>query len=185
MNLEGTNVLLGVTSGVAIYKACALIGRLRYMGADVKVVMTQNSTELITAQYFAELTSNPVAVEMFAPIEQHEVQHISLAKWASVVVIYPATYNIIGKIANGVADDMLTTVIAAVPAREKFVVIAPAMNTVMWENPILERNMTYLKSIGNYRFIPPTSGKLACGDEGVGKLVEPAVVTDYLEKLFV
>jgi phosphopantothenoylcysteine decarboxylase/phosphopantothenate--cysteine ligase len=181
MDLKGKNVLLGVTSGVALFKACVLIGPLKHMGANIKVIMTKNATELITPRYFAELTGNPVAVEMFAPIEQHEVQHISLATWADIVLIVPATANIISKISNGIADDMLSTTIMAIPAG-KPIVFAPAMNTHMWENPITQNNIAKLKEYG-YLFVDPIVGMLACGVEGIGKLEDPKKRLTFITNL--
>ncbi len=182
MNLNGKNVLLGVTSSVAIYKACSLIGRLRHMGCSVKVVMTKNATELIAPRYFAELTGNPVAVEMFAPINAHTVEHISLAEWADVVIVAPATFNIINKVASGIADDMLSTTLAAIPL-SKIVVFAPAMNTSMWENPALQGNIAKLKdSHGRYQFVDPVEGRLVCGTTGIGKMAEPAAIVKYIEE---
>ncbi len=183
MNLNGKNVLLGVASSVAIYKACSLIGRLRHIGCSVKVVMTKNATELITPRYFAELTGNPVAVEMFAPINAHTVEHISLAEWADVVIVAPATFNIINKVASGIADDMLSTTLAAIPIPSKTIVFAPAMNTGMWENPVLQGSITRLKNCcGHFHFVNPVEGRLACGTTGIGKMAEPAAIVKYVEE---
>ena len=191
MDLKGKHVLLGVSSSVATYKACDLARQFIHAGAEVKVIMTKNATKLVKPRQFAELTGNPVAVKMFDEIKEFEIEHISLAQWADIVVVAPATYNVINKIACGIADDMLTTTIAAVPQQKTPVVFAPAMNTHMWTNPILQANIEKLKTLtetqlsryGYYHFVGPISGLLACGDIGIGKMSEPADIVSFITNL--
>ncbi|MEA4960146.1 bifunctional phosphopantothenoylcysteine decarboxylase/phosphopantothenate--cysteine ligase CoaBC [Lutispora sp.] len=167
--LENKNIVLGVTGGIAAYKSCDLVSRLVKAGANVDVIMTENAINFINPLTFQALSSNQVIVDMFKEPKYWEIQHISLAKKADAVVIAPATANIIGKIANGIADDMLTTVAMATTAP---LVFAPAMNSNMYENKILQSNIDRLKEIG-YHFIEPGEGRLACGDIGKGKMAEP------------
>jgi phosphopantothenoylcysteine synthetase/decarboxylase len=167
-------VLLGVTGGIAAFRACEVALLLARAGHTVRVVMTEGAQQFITPLTFETLTRQPVATRLWAPPAQHNVEHIELAQWPDVVAVAPATANIIGKIAHGIADDMLTTVVmASLPATP--VVIAPAMNTKMWENPIVQRNVDLLRSLdGRYRFVSPRESLLACGDYGVGALAAPA-----------
>lgn len=166
------NMLLGVTGGIAAYKACELVRLFRRDEHAVRVVMTANAQRFVTALTFETLSSHPVATDMWAAGHQHNVEHIELAKWAEVAVIAPATANFIGKVANGIADDLLTTVVMALPAATP-VVIAPAMNTQMWLNPIVQRNIEALRSLEKYRFVLPRVAQLACGDTGTGALAAP------------
>lgn len=175
MRLQQKNIVLGVTGGIAAYKSATLIGQLKKEGANVKVIMTRHATEFITALTLSTLSGNKVVVEQFEPITQFDTEHISLAKWADLFLIVPATANILGKVANGIADDMLSTTILATKAP---VVFAPAMNTNMYENKIVQENMKKLQSYG-YHFIEPQTGMLACQDVGVGKL---ASLDTILEK---
>lgn len=167
--LESKNIVLGVTGGIAAYKSCDLVSRLVKAGANVDVIMTENAINFISPLTFQALSSNQVIVDMFKEPKYWEIQHISLAKKADVVVIAPATANIIGKIANGIADDMLTTTAMATTAP---LVFAPAMNSNMYENKILQSNIDRLRELG-YHFIEPGEGRLACGDIGKGKMAEP------------
>jgi len=160
------NVVLGVTGGIAAFKSASLIGLLNKNGMTVKVIMTKNATEFITPLTLSSLSKNKVATDMFDKLTQYDTEHITLAKWADAFVIAPATANIIGKIANGIADDMLSTTVMATTAP---VLIAPAMNTDMYQNKIVQSNIQKLKDYG-YHFVEPQVGMLACGDEGVGKL---------------
>ncbi|MBS5985598.1 bifunctional phosphopantothenoylcysteine decarboxylase/phosphopantothenate--cysteine ligase CoaBC [Clostridium sp.] len=169
-------VVLGVTGGIAVYKALDVISALRKKDVDVRVIMTKSATEFVTPLTFQSMSQNIVTTDMFAEPKAWEIQHISLAKRADVFLVAPATANIIGKVANGIADDMLSTTIMATRAK---VVFAPAMNTNMYTNPIVQENITKLKKLG-YEFIEPASGRLACGDEGKGKL---APASDIVEKV--
>lgn len=177
MLLENKNVVLAVTGGIAAFKAAEIASQLRKRGANVKCIMTQHATEFITPLTMREISGNPVAVSMFGDIPEFNVEHIALAQWADVFVIAPATANVIGKIAGGIADDMLSTTVMATKAP---VLIAPAMNTNMYLNPIVQDNIHKLEQYG-YEFIAPASGHLACGTTGVGRLPEPADIVDHIE----
>ncbi|WP_139904511.1 bifunctional phosphopantothenoylcysteine decarboxylase/phosphopantothenate--cysteine ligase CoaBC [Clostridium thermarum] len=175
------NVVLGVCGGIAAYKALEVVSALRKKDINVDVIMTEHATEFVTPLSFQSLSSNKVIVDMFEEPKVWEIQHISLAKKADLILVVPATANIIGKVANGIADDMLSTTIMASKAP---VVFAPAMNTNMYENPIVQQNIEKLKAFG-YTFIEPASGRLACGDEGKGKLPDPKLITEFaLSKLY-
>ncbi len=171
--LSGKNIVLGVTGGIACYKACDIVSRLVKLGACVDVIMTKNATEFVSPKTFESLSHRQVVVDTFQKIEKFEIEHISLAQKADLFLIAPATYNIIGKIANGIADDMLTTTIAA--AKRAIKVICPAMNTNMYTNEICISNLKKLKELG-FAQVQPISGRLACGDIGVGKMQEPDVI---------
>ena len=167
-------VVVGVSGGVSVYKALDVISRLRKKDVEVHVIMTKSATEFVTPLSFQSLSQNMVITDMFAEPKAWEIQHISLAKKADLMLIVPATANIIGKVANGIADDMLSTTIMATKAP---VVFCPAMNTNMYENPIVQRNISLLKELG-YEFIEPASGRLACGDEGKGKLQDTEIIAE-------
>lgn len=170
--LKDKNVVLGVCGGIAAYKACELTSRLKKLNGNVNVIMTGSASKFVTPLTFQSLSLNQVAVDMFEAPKYWEVEHISLAKQADVFVIAPATANLIGKLANGIADDMLSTTVMATKAP---VIIAPAMNTNMYENPVVQRNIRTLKSLGVI-FVEPEEGRLACGDVGKGKMADPAVI---------
>jgi len=167
--LLGKNIVLGVTGGIAAYKAVEIVSRLKKAGASVHVIMTEGATKFVTPLTFRELSANPVAVKMWEEPKTWNVEHIALATLADLFLIAPATANIIGKIANGIADDMLSTTVMATKAP---VILAPAMNTNMYLNPITQQNLAKLASLG-YHFIEPGTGMLACGVEGPGRLAEP------------
>ena len=179
MPLDGKCVVLGVTGGIAAYKACGLASMLRKAGADVFVIMTENACEFVRPLTFETLTNHPVVTDTFARPETWEVEHIALAKRADVFVIAPATANILAKMACGIADDMLSTTVLATKAP---ILIAPAMNTGMWENPATQRNVEVLRSRG-VRFVGPEGGFLACGDSGTGRMSEPEAVFAEIEKI--
>ncbi len=173
--LKGKKIILGVTGGIAAYKAAELVRELVRAGAEVFVVMTRSAQAFITPLTFQTLSGNKVTTELFSLIEESEIGHIALADRAELLVIAPATANIIGKIAVGIADDMLTTIVMATKAP---VLLAPAMNVHMWENPICQENIQKLRSRG-FHFIDPEAGDLACGYEGKGRLAEvPAIVEE-------
>lgn len=174
--LKDKNIVLGITGGIAAYKAADLVSRLKKLGANIDVIMTKSATEFITPLTLQSLSQNYVTVDMFKEPKKWEVEHISLASRADLFVVAPATANVIGKVANGIADDMLTTTIMATKAK---VVFAPAMNTNMYNNPIFKENMEKLKKIG-YGFIKPGSGRLACGDYGEGKMAEPSCIVEHI-----
>ena len=177
--LKDKTVVIGVSGGIAVYKTLDVISRLRKLGVNVNVIMTKSATEFVTPLSFQSLSQNYVVCDMFEDPKTWDVEHISLAKRADVFLIAPATANVIGKIANGIADDMLTTTVMATKAK---VLIAPAMNTNMYENPILQRNINTLKELG-YNFVEPESGRLASGDTGKGKLASPETIVDEVVKL--
>ena len=174
--LSGKSVVLCVTGGIAAYKAADIISRLRKKGVNVFVIMTKSATEFITPLTLEVLSGNRVVTDMFSRDFTWEVEHISLAKRADVFVIAPATANVIGKAAHGIADDMVTTTLMATKAP---MVIAPAMNTGMYENPVVQENITILENRG-VRFVQPASGRLACGDSGKGKLAEPETIVNEI-----
>lgn len=174
--LNGKTVVLGVSGGIAVYKACDLVSKLKKLGLNIHVIMTKGATEFVTPLTFQSLSQNYVVSDMFAEPRTWDVEHISLAKKADLFLIVPATANVIGKIANGISDDMLTTTVMATKAP---VLIAPAMNTIMYENPIVQKNIKFLESYG-YEFVEPGSGRLACGDIGAGKLAD---VDDIVERV--
>lgn len=175
--LEGKNVVLCVTGGIAAYKAADLTSRLRKKGASVYIIMTESATHFITPLTLEVLSGNRVVTDMFDRAFTWEVEHISLAKRADVFVIAPATANIIGKAAHGIADDMVSTTLMATRA---LIVMAPAMNTNMYENPVVQQNMELLRERG-VCFAAPVSGHLACGDTGSGKLADPADIVRVIE----
>ncbi len=177
--LKNKTVVIGVSGGIAVYKTLDVISRLRKLGVNVNVIMTKSATEFVTPLSFQSLSQNYVVCDMFEDPKTWDVEHISLAKRADVFLIAPATANVIGKMANGIADDMLTTTVMATKGK---VLIAPAMNTNMYENPIVQRNITTLKDLG-YSFVEPESGRLACGDTGKGKLASPETIVEEVVKL--
>ena len=174
--LNGKTVVLGVTGSIAAYKIANLASALVKLHADVHVIMTQNATNFINPITFETLTNNKCLVDTFDRNFQYNVEHVSLAKKADVFMVAPASANVIGKIANGIADDMLTTTIVACKCK-KF--ISPAMNTNMFENPIVQDNLKKLTSYG-YEVIDPACGYLACGDTGAGKMPEPETLLSYI-----
>ena len=174
--LEGKTVLLGVTGSIAAYKIAYLASMLKKQQADVHVLMTRNATNFINPITFETLTGNKCLVDTFDRNFQFQVEHVSIAKKADVVMIAPASANVIGKLAHGIADDMLTTTIIACRCK-KF--ISPAMNTNMFENPIVQDNLKILEHYG-YEVIDPAVGYLACGDTGAGKMPEPETLLNYI-----
>ena len=172
------NILVGVTGGIAAFKSASIVSLLKKKGYNVKVVMTENATNIIGPLTLETLSKNRVYVDMWDKNPHYEVEHISLADWADIVLIAPATYNIIGKVANGIADDMLSTILSAVSLR-KPVFFALAMNVNMYENPILNENINRLKTYG-YRFIDTNEGLLACNYEAKGRMKEPEEIVDII-----
>ncbi|MHC1714097.1 MAG: bifunctional phosphopantothenoylcysteine decarboxylase/phosphopantothenate--cysteine ligase CoaBC [Acidaminococcaceae bacterium] len=173
--LKGKKIVLGVTGGIAVYKAVDLVSKLRKEGADVRVVMTESAAKFVTPLTFKEISGNTVAVSMWAEAQEFHVEHIALADWADLMIIAPATANILAKAANGIADDLLSTVILA---SKTPIVLCPAMNCQMYINPITQDN---LKKLADYGFIimQPATGYLACGTSGVGRLPEPAEIIAF------
>ena len=176
--LEGKTVLLGVTGSIAAYKIAYLASALKKLHAQVHVLMTQNATNFINPITFETLTGNKCLVDTFDRNFQFNVEHVSIAKQADVVMIAPASANVIGKLAHGIADDMLTTTIMACKCKK---IVSPAMNTNMYENPIVQDNLALLQHYGS-EVNEPASGYLACGDTGAGKMPEPEMLLDYILK---
>ena len=175
--LKGKNVLLGMTGGIAAYKTGELIRECIRRGANVKVIMTDHAREFMTPMTVQTLSRNPVFTDMFSLIKDYDIAHISLAEYADIAVIAPATANVIGKIASGIADDLLTTVIMATKAP---VLICPAMNVHMYENPIVQENIAKLGTLG-YHFVAPGYGELACKVTGPGRLAEVPEIMEAIE----
>mgnify|MGYP000261138658 FL=1 len=174
--MKHKHIIVGVSGGIAAYKAVEIVSRLRKAGAEVKVVMTENATKFVTPMTFGEISGNPVAVKMFEDVHDWNVEHIALAKWADAYLVAPATANVIGKLAAGIADDMLTTQLMATKAP---IFLCPAMNTNMYENPITQRNMQTLRDLG-FHILEAASGSLACGISGIGRLPEPVDIVNWL-----
>lgn len=172
--LKGKTVVIGVSGGIAAYKAVEVVSRLRKLGASLYVIMTRAAANFVTPVTFREISGNPVVVDMWAEPKNWNVEHIALATKADLFLIVPATANIIGKVAGGIADDMLSTTLIATKAP---VLFAPAMNSNMYLNPIVQKNIRELTALG-YQFIAPATGMLACGVEGPGRLQEPAVIAE-------
>lgn len=176
--LKNKNIVVGITGGIACYKTANLVSLLKKEGANVNVIMTKNSQQFITPLTLRTLSQNPVVVDMFKETDHYEVKHISLAEKADLVVIVPATANIIGKVANGIADDMLSTVIMATTSP---VLFAPAMNNNMYNNKIVQSNISKLKNYG-YKFVSPVVGHLACGTKAIGRLAKVEQILEEIKK---
>ena len=174
--LKGKTVLLGITGSIAAYKIASLASALKKLHANVQVLMTKNAVNFINPITFESLTGNKCLVDTFDRNFQYSVEHVALAKQADVVLVAPASANVIGKIAHGIADDMLTTTVMACKCKK---IIAPAMNTNMFDNPILQDNLKILEHYG-YEVISPAVGYLACGDTGAGKMPEPELLLQYI-----
>ncbi len=179
VSLDSKEVLLGVTGSIAAYKAVELVSRLIKLGAPVNVIMTQNATRLVSPLTFQTISRNPVMVDMFAEIEEWQPGHISLADKADILVIAPATANIIAKLAHGIADDMLSTTALAVRCP---ILVAPAMNCHMYDNPIFQENLEILRR-HNFAFVEPEYGQLACGYEGKGRLAGIEKIIQKIQRL--
>jgi len=179
--LKGKNIVVGVCGGIAAYKVVDMVSRLRKLGANIQVIMTENACEFITPLTFRSLADNPVITDMWEEPKEWDIQHISIANKADLFLIAPATANIIGKIANGIADDMLSTTIMATKAQ---VIFVPAMNTNMYENPIVQQNISKLTALG-YRFMEPGIGSMAeRGVYGKGRLPEPPQIVEQVVEFF-
>lgn len=177
--LYGKHVVLGVSGGIAAYKSCELVSRLKKLGADVHVIMTRNAEEFVAPLSFETLSDNKVVRGMFEEREEHDVRHVALAKLADVFVVAPATANVIAKFARGIADDMLSTTWLASDAPK---LVAPAMNTVMYDDEATQDNIALLKERG-VMFVEPGVGRLACGDTGRGKMAEPADIAERIQEI--
>lgn len=178
--LNGKKIALGVTGGIAVYKAVDLVSRLRKQGAEVRVIMTEHAQQFVTPLTFKEISGNKVAVSMWDSNQEFNVEHISLANWADVFVVAPATANILAKMANGIADDLLSTTLLAAQAP---IIVCPAMNTGMYQNPITQENIAKLEAHG-VTVMPPAVGYLACGVSGPGRLPEPQQIVEFIDDFF-
>jgi len=165
------NILVGVCGGIAAYKTCELVRLLIKGGFSVKVMMTEAATKFVTSLTFQELSGNLVYIDMFTPLKEERVKHISLAQWADFCVVAPLSANTLSKIAGGICDNLLTTVVCALDLKTK-VLLCPAMNENMWKNPIVQENVKKLKSLNKYNVLSPEKGELACGAYGEGRLPE-------------
>ncbi|MDQ0203808.1 bifunctional phosphopantothenoylcysteine decarboxylase/phosphopantothenate--cysteine ligase CoaBC [Pectinatus haikarae] len=178
--LKGKNILLGVCGGIAAYKAVEIASRFRKLGAEVNVIMTAAAAKFVAPLTFQEITGNPVSSGMWEKVHTWNVEHIALAQKADIALIAPATADIIGKLTAGIADDMLSTTLMATTAP---IFLSPAMNTNMYKNPVLQRNLHALSALGHH-IITPASGRLACGTDGIGRLPEPSEIVDAIAKFF-
>ena len=179
-NSVKANVLLGVSGGVAAYKAVDLASKLTGLGAKVNTVMTKNACELVGPKSFEAVSCSRVFTDLWSSCEEYEIGHIALVDWADVIVIAPATANIIGKLANGICDDLLSTVLCA--CWNKRILIAPAMNENMWNNPAVSFNVESITEMG-IAMIGPVKGRLACGSEGVGRMAEVEDIVETIKKI--
>ncbi len=182
--LKGLNILLGVSGGIAAYKAVDLASKLTAAGAIVNTVMTAAACELVGPKSFEAVTNSAVFIDLWAIPQEYKVGHISLVDRADVVVVAPATANIIGKVANGICDDLLSTTLCAATnlIESGMALLAPAMNDNMWANPAVQRNIKTLKQVG-FKLIGPVKGRLACGTEGIGRMAEPQDIIKAIEKI--
>ncbi len=178
--LDSLKILLGVSGGIAAYKAVALASKLTGAGSTVKTVTTASACELIRPKSFEAVTGQQVYTNLWNGPEEYEIGHVSLAEWAEIIVLAPATANIIGKIANGICDDLLSTMLCA--GWNKKTLIAPAMNNNMWENPAVQQNIQKLKE-GGAELVGPATGRLACGTEAIGRMAEPEDIVKAIKSL--
>lgn len=178
--LKGKKIVLGVTGGIAVYKAVDLVSRLRKQGCEVRVVMTEHAQEFVTPLTFKEISGNQVAVSMWSSNQEFNVEHIALANWADLFVVAPATANILAKMAHGLADDLLSTTLLAAQAP---IMVCPAMNTGMYEHPATQENLELLRKRGVV-VMRPAVGKLACGTSGAGRLPEPQEIVEFMNGFF-
>lgn len=180
MSLKGKQIVVGLTGGVACYKVPNLIRLLRKAGALVQVIMTESATKFITPLTLESVSQQSVAVKMFPPDEFVSTRHIDYSDWADLIVVAPATANFLGKVASGISDDLLTTVVCA---HKRPILIAPAMNPGMWRNPVTQKNYEYLKKLGHL-FVDPVEGEMACDHVGVGRMVEPEEIFQKIAGLY-
>lgn len=183
ISLTDKRVLIAVTGGIAAYKACALVSRLVQDGAEVTVLMTEAATRFVGPLTFESLSGRPVHTSQWQQVENHDSQHIALARSADLMVIAPASANTIAKLAAGLCDNVVTTVACAMP-RGVPVLLAPAMNAEMWENPITQRNVGTLRDVAGYRFVGPGEGWQACRTKGAGRMSEPEEILDQAKMVF-
>lgn len=178
------NILLGISGGVAAYKAVDLASKLTGAGAKVNTIMTENACQLIGPKSFEAVTGQPVYTNMWQTDEEFQIGHVSMADWADIVVVAPATANIIGKIANGICDDLLSTTLCVCwpLIKSGAALLAPAMNSNMWDNPAVQRNIGIVTNMG-FQLIGPEQGRLACGTEGIGRMSEPQDILKAIEEI--
>jgi len=179
-NLDGLNILLCVSGGIAAYKAVALASKLTASGAKVNTIMTENAGRLVGPKSFEAVTGSKVSISLWPSSEQYKISHVNLANWADIVVVAPATANIIGKIAHGICDDLLSTTLCA--CWQKPVLLAPAMNNNMWTNPAVQRNIERIGDM-DFELIGPEQGRLASGVEAIGRMSEPQDILEALKKI--
>jgi phosphopantothenoylcysteine decarboxylase/phosphopantothenate--cysteine ligase len=177
--LDGVKIMLAVSGGIAAYKAIDLASKLTAAGAEVRTVLTENALHLVGAKSFEAVTGGPVYTNLWEQ-EEFKIGHINLADWADVIVVAPATANIIGKFANGICDDLLSTTLCACWAKP--MLFAPAMNEKMWMNPAVQENVKFAERLG-VELIGPRQGRLACGAEGIGRMAEPQEILEAVEKI--
>jgi phosphopantothenoylcysteine synthetase/decarboxylase len=182
--LDNVNVLLGVTGGIAAYKAVDLAGKLTTAGARVNTVMTENACCLVGPKSFEAITRSNVFTTLWSTPDKFQISHIALVDWADIFIVAPATANIISKAANGICDDLLSTILcASYPlAKSGAVLLAPAMNNNMWANPAVRKNIKTLEEMG-FQLVGPVEGRLACGTEGIGRMSEPQEILEAIEKI--
>ncbi|UCC95512.1 MAG: hypothetical protein JSW40_01870 [Candidatus Omnitrophota bacterium] len=181
--IKKKNILLGVCGGISSYKTCELVRLLVKDSFSVKVMMTEAATKFVSPLVFGELSQNPVYFDMFSLVREENIQHISLSQWADLCVIAPLSSNTLSKVAYGICDNLLTTVVCALPFNTK-VLLVPAMNENMWKNPIVQENVNKLKKLKKYIVMPPRKGILACGVYGEGKMAEPKEIFKHLKSVF-
>jgi phosphopantothenoylcysteine decarboxylase/phosphopantothenate--cysteine ligase len=177
--LDGVKIVLGVSGGIAAYKAIDLASKLTAAGAEVRTVLTESAINLVSAKSFEAVTGGPAHTSMWEQ-QEFKIGHVNLADWADVIVIAPATANIIGKFANGICDDLLSTMLCACWAKP--MIFAPAMNDKMWTNPAVQENVKFAERIG-VKIIGPGQGRLACGTEGIGRMAEPLEILEAVGKI--
>lgn len=176
------NILVGVCGGIASYKTCELVRLLVKGGFTVKVLMTEAAAKFVSPLVFQNLSANPVYIDMFALSKDERIQHINLAVWAEAMVVAPLSANTLSKIASGICDNLLTTVICALPHNTR-VILAPAMNEHMWRNPIIQQQAKKLRQLKKYKLLQPQKGELACGDYGEGRMPEPEAIYTVITSL--
>ncbi|MGA2172633.1 MAG: flavoprotein [Sedimentisphaerales bacterium] len=178
--LDKVKVVLGVSGGIAAYKAIDLASKMTAAGAEVKTVLTENAMQLVGAKSFEAVTGGPVYTSMWETEGEYKIGHVNLADWADVVVVAPATANIIGKFANGICDDLLSTMLCACWAKPT--ILAPAMNEKMWTNPAVQKNTEVVRRMG-VELIGPNRGRLACGADGLGRMAEPQEILEAAARI--
>jgi len=176
-NFDGLNILLGVSGGISAYKAVDLASALTSAGACVKTIMTESACQLVGPKSFEAVTSQEVYTSLWSGSEEYKIGHVSLADWADIVAVVPATADIIGKAANGICDDLLSTVLCV--CWKKPTLFAPAMNNNMWENPAVQKNVGHIRKMG-FELIGPEKGRLACGKDAIGRMAEPQDILDAI-----